>query len=495
MTGIDRRTVLRVAVLGVAGAALGGCGVRPGGPAADGPADGAPSSEPGADLRQPEVLRSAGGVLAVDLVAGAAAVDVAGRRVAALGYNGSLPGATWHVRPGDRLQVRLTNDLTETTNLHTHGLAVSPRDNGDNPFLAIAPGETFEYVVRIPEDHPPGVCWYHPHHHGMVADQVFGGLYGALVVAGDDEPDADRERLLVVSDISVTSGGEVARASLPERMMGREGAIVLVNGQVRPVLRTSGGERERWRVVNACVSRFLDLRLPGHDLTVLGYDAGRLPQAERVEGVLLPPGARADLLVDVRDGAGTSDLVAEPYDRGTAGMMMGPGGRAPSSAERVVLATVRTEGSGGAGSREAPTGPAVRDLRGQAVARSREVVLAMGMGPGMGGGGMMSFTIDGREFDASRVDQAVRAGDVEEWVLRNTSPMDHPFHLHVWPMQVLREGGLEPAQPTWRDVVNVPAFGSSVVRIAFDRIDGRTVYHCHVLDHEDLGMMGVIEVR
>jgi FtsP/CotA-like multicopper oxidase with cupredoxin domain len=494
MTGIDRRSVLRAAALGVAAAALGACGVRPGPPAPDGSAGAARSTEPGADLRQPPVLRSAAGVLAVDLVAGAATVDLAGRRVAALGYNGSLPGATWHVRPGDRLRVRLTNTLSRATNLHTHGLAVSPRDNGDNPFLAIAPGETFEYDIRIPADHPPGVCWYHPHHHGTVADQVFGGLYGAIVVAGDDEEKVDRERVLVVSDISVTTGGQVARVSPAERMMGREGAMVLVNGQVRPVLRASGGERERWRVVNACVSRFVDLRLPGHDLTVLGYDAGRLPEPSPVDRVLLPAGGRVDLLVDVRGGAGTSELVAEPYDRGTAGMMMGRGGRAPSSAERVVLATLVTEGVGGGAARSAPTRRAVRDLRGQSVSASREVVLAMGMGRGMGGAGMMSFTLDGREFDASRVDQDVPAGAVEEWELRNTSPMDHPFHLHVWPMQVVHEGGIEPAQPTWRDVVNVPANGTSLVRIAFDGVDGRTVYHCHTLDHEDLGMMAVIEV-
>jgi FtsP/CotA-like multicopper oxidase with cupredoxin domain len=116
----------------------------------------------------------------------------------------------------------------------------------------------------------------------------------------------------------------------------------------------------------------------------------------------------------------------------------------------------------------------------------------MGMGMGMGGGGT-SFTIDGKAFDPDRVDQAVTVGDVEEWTLLNTSPMDHPFHLHVWPMQVLREGTYAPEEVTWRDVVNIPAHGSTVVRIPFDRHTGRTVYHCHILDHEDLGIMGLIQ--
>ncbi|RYV49708.1 hypothetical protein EUA98_17435 [Pengzhenrongella frigida] len=112
------------------------------------------------------------------------------------------------------------------------------------------------------------------------------------------------------------------------------------------------------------------------------------------------------------------------------------------------------------------------------------------MSAGMG----MRFTIDGKEFDHRRTDQAVRAGAMEEWTIRNTAPMDHPFHLHVWPMQVVEQDGAPVTEPTWRDVVNVPAGGQTVVRIAFDDFTGRTVYHCHILDHEDAGMMGVVEV-
>jgi FtsP/CotA-like multicopper oxidase with cupredoxin domain len=105
-----------------------------------------------------------------------------------------------------------------------------------------------------------------------------------------------------------------------------------------------------------------------------------------------------------------------------------------------------------------------------------------------------AFTIDRRGFDPQRVDQTVAAGSVEEWTITNTSSMDHPFHLHVWPMQVLSIAGRGIDPPTWQNVVNVPARSSSVVRIAFDDHTGRTVYHCHILDHEDNGMMGVIEV-
>ena len=116
------------------------------------------------------------------------------------------------------------------------------------------------------------------------------------------------------------------------------------------------------------------------------------------------------------------------------------------------------------------------------------------MGMGMGGRGV-NFTIDGKEFDADRVDQTVRSGMIEEWTITNTSPMDHPIHLHVWPMQVIEEGGKLIEQPSWQDVVNVAADSNVRVRIRFDDFAGRSVDHCHILDHEDPGMMGAIDVR
>ena len=108
------------------------------------------------------------------------------------------------------------------------------------------------------------------------------------------------------------------------------------------------------------------------------------------------------------------------------------------------------------------------------------------------GGNMMGFTIDGKEFDPARIDTIVRGGTIEEWTLTNTSPMDHPVHLHVWPMQIVERAGAAVNSVLWQDVVNVPAMSSIRVRIAFDDFTGKTVYHCHILDHEDGGMMGIV---
>ncbi|WP_370449306.1 multicopper oxidase domain-containing protein [Cryobacterium sp. TMT1-2-2] len=109
-------------------------------------------------------------------------------------------------------------------------------------------------------------------------------------------------------------------------------------------------------------------------------------------------------------------------------------------------------------------------------------------GGGMSGG-MMSVTINGHAFDAVRVDTTVQFGSVEEWMLRNTSTLDHPMHLHVWPMQIVDRAGQPIEELIWQDVVNVPALSAVRVRVAFNDFSGRTVYHCHILDHEDAGMM------
>lgn len=275
-----------------------------------------------------------------------------------------------------------------------------------------------------------------------------------------------------------------------ERMRGREGELVLVNGQYQPMLEARPGERERWRIVNACTSRYLWLRLDGQQVQLLGVDSGRLPRPRDVQEVVLATGNRADLLVT--SAAGTSRLTAQAYDRGSM-MDMGSGmGSSSASAgdDAAVLATVAVTGAAVPALPGVPAQPALRDLRTEPVTTTRELNFAMGMA-----GGGMAFTIDGKEFDPDRMDQTPRFGTVEEWKVRNTSTMDHPLHLHVWPMQLIEQGGQPLEEPTWQDVVDVPARSHITVRIAFDRFAGRTVYHCHILDHEDNGMMAVVQTR
>ena len=482
MRPISRRQALLLGGLGTAGTVAGGAGLIW--------SLSSPTARPsGGSLIQPEELRSAAGQLQVRLEAAPAQVQLGGRQAMALGYNGSVPGPTLRIRPGDTLKISLVNSLSQPTNLHVHGLHVSPENNGGNVFIAVGPGSSFDYEYHLPGNHPPGLYWYHPHHHGMVADQVFAGLFGAIIVEDPEPIEASAERVLVVSDTTVDPAGNISAVSAMDRMAGREGDLLLVNGQTNPEFSAAPGQRERWRIVNACVARYLRLRLDGQKMQLLGADSGRFEKPLDVDELLLTPGNRADLLVTA--AAGDSVLQASRYNRGSMAGMTGSG--AGQGTEETTLATFRVSGESTASPLAIPAQPAPADLRQSAVAAHRQIILTAGMG--IGAGGMMPFTINGKQFDEARTDTTAAAGTVEEWSLVNTSPMDHPFHLHVWPMQVLGDNAQAGSSPDWRDVVNVPANGQVKVRIAFADFRGRSAYHCHILDHEDLGMMGAIEVR
>ncbi|MET1156568.1 multicopper oxidase domain-containing protein [Arthrobacter sp.] len=484
MKPVSRRQALTLGIAGTGAIAVGGGGLlltsslpfRP---------------ETGGRLEEPVVLSSRGRLLELLLEAAPGQVTVAGREASVAAYNKSLPGPTLRLRPGDRLRVNLVNSLDTATNLHVHGLHVSPASNGDNSFVSVEPGGSFDYEYDLPANHPPGTFWYHPHHHGSVADQVAAGLYGAIIVDAPEELPVTHDRVILVSDISLTGTGALRPPSVAERMIGREGETVLVNGQVQPVLSAASGDRERWRVINACPARYLRLQLEGGQLQILALDGRRLAAPAHVAEVLLAPGNRVDLLLDAVRG--TTVLRAASYDRGSMISMMGGRGRATVSGT-VALLYLDTSGAPVGALPPVPSTGRIRDLRKEPVAAHRRFDLSMGMGPGMASAGMR-FTINDKEFDAGRIDETVSVGSVEEWTFSNGSPMDHPMHLHVWPMQVIQEGGRKLPDPKWQDVVNIPAHGEVKVLVYFDTFPGRTVLHCHILDHEDLGMMGVIEAR
>ncbi|RAX15067.1 multicopper oxidase family protein [Pseudarthrobacter sp. AG30] len=496
MRPLTRRQLLALGAAGAGATAVGGAGLW----LTTGPGTGSGHTG-GEDLTEPQLLASRDRVLELDLTAAPARVRVGGQEANVQAFNGSLPGPTLRVRAGDTIRITMRNGLQAPTNLHVHGLHVSPQSNSDNPFVSIDPGGSFDYEFTLPGAHPPGTYWYHPHRHGHVAGQVAAGLYGAIVVEDPDAVPVTRERVLVVSDLSLDADGNLAQPDWMQQMMGREGQIVLVNGQLRPQLRAAPGERERWRIINACSSRYLRLALDGQQLRLLSRDLGRLPVPEDVTEVVLAPGNRVELLVETRDGSST--LTAAPVDRGSMNAMMGGGNQSGSGP--VDLLSLAVSGSAGTDPGPVPEGRPLRDLRNEPVTAARTLNFAMGMnantgmngnmGSGTGMGSMMAFTINGRKFDPERVDETAAAGTVEEWTLTNSSPMDHPIHLHVWPMQVIQDGDRDVTKPTWQDVVNVPARSRVKVRVAFNDFPGRTVIHCHILDHEDQGMMATVQAR
>lgn len=483
---MSRRRAITLAGLGAVSLAAGATGWI----AAGAGASRLEPADTGTELGQPPVLDSRAGRLQVELTA-AAGVRLAGVDTGALGFNNTSPGPTLRVRPGDELAVRLTNRLTEPTNLHTHGLRVSPQANSDNPFLQIDPDTSFDYLFRVPPEHPTGTFWYHPHHHGMVADQVFGGLAGALLV---DPPPGQgpalplvEDRILLVTDTTLHADGQLAETSAMDRAMGRQGELVLINGQHQPTIPAGPGTPQRWRIINGCVSRILPIRLDQHALVHLAHDGTFLTTPATKDQVVLAPGNRADVVV-TPTRSGHYPLLADPVDRGGMNGMMG----GATASGPLTLATLVAEGP----PKIPPALPAAlpaETIPAGSVSRRRQITFQMGMN-GMNAGGM-DFTIDGRTFDPARDDQTITLGAVEEWTITNPSPLAHPFHLHVWPFTVLARSDGAPPVGVPQDVVLVPARGWVQLRIPFTEHAGRSVYHCHILDHEDAGMMATVNVR
>lgn len=498
---LDRRQVLGLAgsvAAGVAAMATVGCGdddqrkpsptpseVSPESTATAG-ATGTPATAtvtpPPADAawKQPAVITSVNGLLDATLVVRAGPVPHGSKTRWAITINGTSPGPTLLLRPGDRLRIVLDNQLAHSTNIHTHGLHVSPSGNADNPFIEIKAGEKFTYEMQLPSDHPSGLFWYHPHLHHHVAEQLFSGMFGAIVVedAVDRLPEiaGATERLVLLHDTrdSDTEAG-VTSATVMQQRDGREGDLVLVNGRANPSITVAAGKIEHWRLLNASPSRYYRLKLDGHSLLLIARDGGRLESPEEVDELVLVPGERSEVLVRP-SGKGSYVLRSLPISRGPMG---------PST--ELALATVNIPAAS-TGSSTLGRLAAVADLGSASVSNTREVTLEMQMG-----GGPPRFLVSGKEFDGNRTDVRVRLGTVEDWIVRNIGPMDHPFHLHIWPFQVMEQSAPGAVPRGWKDVVNVPAGGFVRVRIPFEKIGGKTVFHCHILDHEDLGMMAVIE--
>lgn len=449
---------------------------------------------------EPTVLRSSSGTLNVELVASEVQVPWANGTRFALAYNDSVPGPTLRVRPGDTVRLTLRNSLDEPTNLHTHGLHVPPSGDSDNIFVMVAPGESRTYTYEIPADHSGGTFWYHPHHHGTVARQVAGGLAGAIIVEDDDDDSPEfsstNDRLVVISDPVVGKGQEVLDTNAMTRMMGREGDVILVNGSERMTLAVSTARAEKFRVVNASASRYYRVGFGGARFAHIASDQGRFAGPVDVESVTLTPGQRAEIVVTPQPGM--TGLTVTPVDRnamhGMGGMngmsgMMGSGNGGPANGTDVLLVGFDVTSSGEAPlfdprPRRVPTG-------GEWATGQRALTLGA---PGMSMSGA-EFVINGKNFEAGRIDTSCVLGTTEDWTITNLSAMDHPFHLHVWPFKVMsRSSGATP-DPGWRDTVNIAAGETVVIRVPFMDHAGTTVFHCHILDHEDLGMMGTISVE
>jgi FtsP/CotA-like multicopper oxidase with cupredoxin domain len=475
----------------------------------------------GGTFSQPPELKNQSsqlGQVEFDLTASASRVRLPGQNGVEAGlmtYNGSFPGPTMRVQEGDRVRIRFRNNLDQPTNLHFHGLHIPPTGLADNPFRMVEPGEVAVYEFSIPKG-TVGTNWYHPHHHGNSNQQVFAGLSGALIVGGslDAIPELQSvpDYLLVLKDLTLDGQGNIPPLTSMEWMNGREGSLLMINGMVNPTLSTDAG-MARLRLINQSPGRYYNLKLIQQPMTVIATDGRFVATPYRVESLLMAPGERYEVLVEAQQPAELA-IVNLPYDRGRMDMrMMGSGGMQGMSGMHNMpgMGNRETQAAGPlmtlvfTGNQPAAKMPVnlntIKTLSPSDAVHRRTLNFTEQMGrmstgmTGMSSGqGMMSFSFNGQKFDMNRIDIQVKLGTVELWELINTTDMDHPFHLHVNAFQVYARNGKPETHTVWKDVVNVRSKETVQILIPFTDFSGKTVFHCHILEHEELGMMGVVEI-
>ena len=433
-----------------------------------------------------------------------------------------------------------------STNLHFHGLSVPPACHQDDVLkTSIQPDDApFEYRLRIPADAPPGLYWYHPHLHGFSKTQVLGGASGALIIDGIERADPQLaslpERVIVIRDqdlinpdappsrfepvmskSQLDSDGDALNSGTG---FGKPAKDLSVNFVPVPypnyppaVTSMKPGERQLWRVLNASAITYLNLALLVHRMPqkvgVVGLDGVPLhfagspsPPVRWVDHIGVPPGSRAEFIVEGPPAGSGALLVTRSVDTGPAGE------NDPSRALLAVTASNdASEPQSVLPARAEPLPPPNRPWIGDvAPVRVRRLFFSEQQENPNDPNSPTKFflTADGetpKPFDPNSgiADIVVHQGDVEDWIIENRSAELHDFHIHQLHFQLREWSGISVNEPFLRDTVNVPYYNGRMlaypsVRLRMDfrdpNIVGTFVYHCHVLEHEDGGMMGTIKV-
>ena len=468
-------------------------------------------------------------------------------------YNASLPGPLMVTRPGHTLSIKLTNHLPSdppasvpagidpsnnphafnTTNLHVHGLQVIPHlflpigtVDPKAQLITLTSGQSFDYAFKLPDDHPSGLFWYHPHYHGSAGVQVVNGMAGLILVKGpiDEVPEiaAARDELLAIQNLKINplndastmwgleplayrpanAGGyspetkvELITANgAPVMIIDRRGAKPVASQLSVPVYKMRPGEVIRLRVLNGTDGIFLPLTLSGFEVYVIGQDGINLLKPERAgdnlkSAIRMAPGNRNEVLIRAPMNPARGTLRAIAQMPGSSNLLSEAMGEMMSRPEIDIAAF---QVSGPAKRMPLPISlptpgreyPPIGDS--EIVAR-RTVTFSMKTGSKRIIDGF-EYLVDGQLFQEGKVDPTVKVGTAEEWRIVNNSDGIHPFHIHVNSFEVM---GL-PSDPNYHrlhDTVWLPPFSTITMRTRFKTWKGKTVYHCHVLPHEDSAMI------
>jgi FtsP/CotA-like multicopper oxidase with cupredoxin domain len=544
-------------------------------PAAASIQEACPRPLPGSVVSQPPEVRSRDGVLKLDLQIRSYRSSDGSVRYCYLSGNGQSP--TLRLHPGDLLELRLKNQLTDldpapaampgmsmtpatpaadahdpcdsgamtgvSTNLHFHGLTVPARCHEDEVLkTSIQPQDPpFQYRFRIPQNEPPGLYWYHPHIHGFSSRQVMGGASGALIIEGIERAVSEvaqlPERVLVIRDQDLLNPNAPPSKSepvVPHNLIDRDGdSANNGTGFGRPakdlsinfvpvpwpdyppaLIRLKPGARELWRVLNASAITYLNLALiynrAPQQLGLVAIDgvpmvsSGHTVPVTWVDHIGVPPGARVEFIVNAPGEGVPAMFVTRTVDTGQGGE------NDPNRALASIVATADATEPPALPASHTPLPAATLPWLGEVQpARVRKLYFSEKLDDPNDPNSATTFyiTVDGqapKPFDpADGPDIVAQQGDVEDWIIENRSTELHAFHIHQLHFMLLAWNGVRVNEPFLRDTVNVPYFNgrmlqypSVTVRMDFRDPDtvGTFVYHCHLLEHEDAGMMGTIRV-
>ncbi|MEO8128715.1 MAG: multicopper oxidase domain-containing protein [Bryobacteraceae bacterium] len=478
-------------------------------------------------LDQPEERRSVNGLLDTQLRVQYSHHYIGDDLVYLRTYEGSLVGPTLRVRPGDMMKVRLLNCLPadlmvqhtpdmnrphgiNVTNLHVHGLHISPSGNSDNVFLEIGSGGEFPFEFRIEDDHPAGTYWYHAHKHGSSGVQLGNGMAGAIIIEGNLDAFLDSkgfgDRTLVLQQIPYSFKYDKdkkqnipATVEWPNVFHERFSKYTLINGRLKPSI-VIDGRAERWRFVHAGVSEMEDIALldsqgkkvPLHRIAVDGITTGKVEPFEEIE---MGPGYRVDVLVKLPPGKYKLMKTAQSAITSLRGV--------PEEAQELADVEVRGDSSQELPTNQemssyAPSFPDISEITGE---KRKVIFTASPTWP----------SINGAKFQPDptlpgHINHRMKLNTTDEWLLGNETfaargrRFAHPFHIHINPFKVTsilneKNQEVDAHDLVWRDTILVRPNYKITIRAHYLKFTGRAVLHCHILPHEDEGMMQVIDIR
>jgi suppressor of ftsI len=433
-------------------------------------------------------------------------------------FDGREDAPVIRVKPGEDMRLTYMNAMSthsqehcigvpcmNMTNLHFHGLHVSPDAPQDDVITMMAmPGESLHYTVNIPTDQPPGLYWYHTHPHGESYQQDLDGMSGAIVIEGMEryvpEVQRMRERILILRDRLVEekdpAGPELRRTvDIPSTGCGTSTEapehLFTVNGTLRPQIAIAPGERQFWRIVNASPDLYADLQVDGEQLEIVALDGMPLSlhdpkrRVEITRHILVPPAGRVEAIVTGPGAGARASLRTRCFDTGPDGdpnpaMVLADLVDVAQSDHEISKTSVRPP---------APLYKPVSSTTINQIENSPSDFVVTFTEDKKG------FYINGKKYGPSDPPMtSVSTGAFRHWRVVNDTREVHPFHIHQVHFLVYAQNGQRLDHPEWLDTVNVPVEGSVDLMMDFTDpiIRGVSLFHCHLLSHEDKGMMAKI---